>query len=117
MKAPWALYRVGPPPCEDDGRSNKTRHRPTCGSCGGKEYVDKLAQNLEDLDASEDTQTLWSSFKSLILETAIECIQRTIIMNLRHTDLYHLYSFKFIALKVTLLVKMSAEYIAMFYRK
>ena len=43
-----------------------------------QEYADKLAQNLEDLDTSEDPQTLWSSFKSRILETASECIRRSL---------------------------------------
>ena len=32
-------------------------------------YADNLAQNIEDLDASNDPQTLWSSFKSHILGT------------------------------------------------
>ena len=41
------------------------------------EYADKLAQNLEDLDASEDSQTLWSTFKSHVLETASECIPKS----------------------------------------
>ena len=31
-----------------------------------QEYVDKLAKNLEDLDVSEDPQTLWLSFNSRI---------------------------------------------------
>ena len=43
-----------------------------------REYADKLVQNLEYLDTSEDPQTLWSSFKSRILETASECIPRSI---------------------------------------
>ena len=53
----------------DDGRSGKTRRRPAC-------YADKLAQDLEDLDTSEDPQTLWSSFKSRILGTAWEYFPR-----------------------------------------
>ena len=42
-----------------------------------QEYTYKLAQNLEDLDASKDSQTMWSSLKSRILETPSECIPRS----------------------------------------
>ena len=41
-----------------------------------QEYASKLAENLEGLSVSEDPQTLWSSFKSHILEAAGECIPR-----------------------------------------
>ena len=42
-----------------------------------QKYVDKLAQDLEDLDTSEDPQSLWSSFKSRILEIAKEYIPKS----------------------------------------